>query len=429
LITIDTLRSDHLGAYGYPRGTTPCIDRWFSNGLVVERSVSAAASTPPSVVTLLSGSSPRTHQVRQFYQLLGPDVPLVSELLSDEYETAAFVSNIVLTDEAIGIADRFDHFDDFVDEREPNRVVYERKASRTTNAALAWVLGDRGPDRPLFLWVHYIDPHGPYLPPDDWPRLYRHSGERPVTAADVPDYVLDANVTDGLDYVDRYDDEIRYVDHAVGRLLSGLDATRGLQDALVILTSDHGESLLDHEEWFRHGHQVYEEVIRVPFLVRGPGVSRTVERGPVTGVDVVPTILDFAGARGGAGIEGASWYRGPRPSPGRVIEAEATNGTSHWKGVMWSGRKVMQQFARPAGLTIETRFYDLQTDPRESSPMPIPPPGVGLPVRVLEAWKSDPYLVGAPDPTRDGHRIASPKIAPRADADAIERLRALGYVE
>jgi arylsulfatase A-like enzyme len=219
------------------------------------------------------------------------------------------------------------------------------------------------------------------------------------------------------------------VDHAVGRLLSGLDATRGLRDALVILTSDHGESLLDHEEWFRHGHQVYEEVIRVPFLVRGPGVSRTVERGPVTGVDVVPTILDFAGARGGAGIEGASWYRGPRPSPGRVIEAEATNGTSHWKGVMWSGRKVMQQFARPAGLTIETRFYDLQTDPRESSPMPIPPPGVGLPVRVLEAWKSDPYLVGAPDPTRDGHRIASPKIAPRADADAIERLRALGYVE
>jgi hypothetical protein len=119
----------------------------------------------------LSGRYPPGHRVRFFYQLLDSEVPLIPELLPADWTAGAFVSNVVLTDEALGIADRFDHYDDFVDERESIRKsVYQRKAERTTDAALAW-LSAVPRDRPLFLWVHYIDPHGPYRAPDGFGRF------------------------------------------------------------------------------------------------------------------------------------------------------------------------------------------------------------------------------------------------------------------
>ena len=429
LITIDTLRADHLGTYGYPRGTSPHIDRWFTDALIVERSYSTSASTPPSMVSLLSGVVPTVHQVRQYYQLVPEDVPFVSEMLPLEYETAAFVSNIVLTNEALGIAGRFDHFDDFVDEKEPNRLIYERTARRTTNAALAWLATERDQTRPLFLWVHYIDPHGPYIPPPDWPRRFEHEGHRPVGPGDVPGYVLDATVTDAWDYVDRYDDEIRYVDHDVGRLMRILDLELGLDDALVVLSADHGESLDDHELWFRHGHGVYEEVIRVPFLMRGPGAERRIERGPSLGTDVVPTLLAFAGADPPVALSGHSWWNGRGAPSDRVIEVEATGNRGHWRAVLWPGHKLMRLFERPAGRVAATRYFDLERDPLEQSPGAEAPHASGLPRGIVDAWSEDPYLVGPPPGIAMGRKLTDPKISPRADDEALEALRALGYVD
>ncbi len=114
----------------------------------------------------------------------------------------------MLTDESIGIARRFDHYDDFVDERESKRLVFERNASRTTDAALSWLREERDPGRPLFLWIHYIDPHGPYrVPTEEGPR-FSHEGGRPLESERVHRFQLEPGVTDALDYVDRYDEEV-----------------------------------------------------------------------------------------------------------------------------------------------------------------------------------------------------------------------------
>ena len=149
LITVDTLRPDHLGLYGYERATSPNIDRHFANAAIFERAYATSANTSPSVISILTGQLPHDHGVRKFYQLLSDDVQLVTDLLPDAYQTAAFVSNIVLTDEAMGIARYFDHYDDHVDERESTRKIFERSAQRTTDAALLWIAEHRDPERPL----------------------------------------------------------------------------------------------------------------------------------------------------------------------------------------------------------------------------------------------------------------------------------------
>ncbi len=167
LITVDTLRPDHLSLFGYERKTTPHLEAWFGEtGVLCERAYSTEANTPPSVVSLLSGLLPGEHRVRRFYQLLDRSVPLVSDLLPARYTKAAFVSNMVLTDEALGIASRFDHYNDRVTEHAGWPQVWERDAEDTTDAVLPWVREEAGRDTPLFLWVHYIDPHGPYDAPD-----------------------------------------------------------------------------------------------------------------------------------------------------------------------------------------------------------------------------------------------------------------------
>jgi arylsulfatase A-like enzyme len=204
LITVDTLRADRVGLFGAARATTPHLDRFFAAGRAYTRAYSAASSTSPSVATLLTGLLPDQHRIRLFYQRVPDAVKLVTDLLPPRHQKAAFVSNMVLTDEAIGFAARFDHYDDFVDERESSRLVFERRASRTTDAALAWLAQGADPARPLFLWVHYIDPHGPYRPPPEWRRSFTHPTPQRFDAARLrmPSHALDTD--DALEYVDAY---------------------------------------------------------------------------------------------------------------------------------------------------------------------------------------------------------------------------------
>ncbi len=227
LVSVDTQRADRVGLYGYERETTPHLDRWFADGAVYLRAYATSASTTPSVVSLLSGRPPHRHGVRLLLQLLPDELDLVTDHLPDRYQSAAFVSNAVLTDESLGIARRFDHYDDFVDEREPNLLAFERNASRTTDAALSWLREERDPRRPLFLWIHYIDPHGPYRPPTKAGPRFSHEGERPLESERVHRFQLEPGVTDALDYVDRYDEEVAYVDAQVGRLLEGYARLHG----------------------------------------------------------------------------------------------------------------------------------------------------------------------------------------------------------
>jgi choline-sulfatase len=167
LICVDTLRADHVGLYGYARRTTPRIDAFFSSGRVFESAYAAAPVTTPSIVSALTGLYPHRHGVRLLMQRIAPELATVADYLRQAgYQTAGVVSNAVLTDKATGLGERFGFYDDFVDEREGFREeMYERRAARTTDAAIRWLSHERDADRPHFLFVHYIDPHGPYRPP------------------------------------------------------------------------------------------------------------------------------------------------------------------------------------------------------------------------------------------------------------------------
>ncbi|MCA9511527.1 MAG: sulfatase, partial [Myxococcales bacterium] len=429
LVTIDTLRPDHLSVYGYARPTTPSLERWFppEASAVYERAYSAEAATSPSVVSFLSGLLPQDHGVRLLHQLLPDATQLVPDLLPAAYESAGFVSNAVLAREAIGMADRFDHYDDFVDELEPVRKVFERNAARTTDAVLAWVGARADPARPLFLWVHYIDPHGPYAPPDDWPRRYAHDAPVEINPRRVNPYMRLPDVRDGLVYVDRYDEEITYADREVGRLLDGLDAALGLDDALVVFTADHGESMMEHENWFTHGYHVYDEVVRVPLLVRGAGVVPGRTRAPSSGIDVAATLLRAAGAELPPALRGADLRRPDALPPGRPILVEASDGQRQVRAIVQGGRKVVAAVS-PAGEVQGIGLFDLEADPGETTWQPaVTAPR--LQATLLEMIRRDPDPGGIPAELAAGRRPSAPRVAPGVEGEELEKLRALGYAE
>ena len=429
LITVDTLRADHLGLYGYERATTPHLDRWFGDGAIYERAYSTEANTSPSLVSILSGQLPQEHGVRLLYQLLPAATRVLSEILPDRYETAAIVSNMVLTDEAIGLASRFDHYDDFVDERESSRAVYERNAARTTDAVLHWLAGRADPARPVFLWVHYIDPHGPYRPPADRPRAFTHAVAQPIDIARVPAYQREPGVTDGLTYVDRYDEEVAYTDAEVGRLLDQFAALRSIDDTLVVFTADHGESMMEHERWFTHGYHVYDEIVRVPLMLRGPGIASARRAEPASGIDIAPTILRFIGAVPPATMRSVDLRDGTGLTATRPVFVEATwGGKKQWRAAVTGDAKWMTQVWAPSRATMQQRHYDLVGDPGELNARPWQP-NAPVPRQLVELSRTDPDPAGLPAKYAKGLLLAAPKVAPRVSAEARDRLRSLGYVE
>lgn len=452
LITVDALRADHLSAYGYGRETSPLIDAWFQDGAIFERAYSTETSTPPAMVSCLSGLLPYQHGLRMFFHLLDPSVELVSTRLSQAgYQTAAVVSNVVLTEEALGIKDRFDYYDDFVDEVERHRPIYERRASRTTDAAIRWLGTKREEGRPSFLWVHYIDPHGPYYPPAEASTDFTHEEPIPIDISRVPEYEREPDVTDGAEYVDRYDEEIAYADREIDRLLDAY-AEMGLMDrGVVIFTADHGESMMEHQGWFRHGHAVYEEVSRIPLMMLGNAIPiRGRVATPVSNADVAPTILESAGLTPPTGLYGESLFR---PRSDRTIFSEATTGMVPGvsERAAWVGtEKWVARVTRPAngadsdapqppepgennlarqGVSIETIVrYDLTDDPGELRPVAAGPDERG--VRDLEALlDKDPFPVGPLDVRRTGELLGGPKVAPNLDDESLKKLRSLGYVQ
>jgi arylsulfatase A-like enzyme len=425
LVTVDTLRADHMGIYGYERSTTPQIDRFFAEqGRVFLRAYATSAYTSPSMVSVLTGLLPQDHRVRLFLQLVGKEILLLPEMLPRDYQSAAIVSNSVLTDEAMGMGARFDFYDDFVAEREANRSAYERTARRTTEAALRWLSEERDPQRPLFLWVHYIDPHGPYGPPEEPPRRFSHAEPLPIDITRVPIVQRRKGQDDGLDYVDRYDEEIAYADAQIGRLFDAWGRLGPVDQSLVLFTADHGETLMEHERWFDHGYHVYEELVRVPLMLRGYGVPPGRSRALASSIDIAPTILRFAGVPTKPALAGLDLRDPDAIGSDRAVFAEARR----WRTAIQGDRKWMLEY-RPGRREVQSRrFYDLARDPGEQSPGPWRHEGPAT-TWLLELGERDPDPGGYPaNPTR-GRKLDAPKVSPHATPEQLEQLRALGYVE
>ncbi len=427
LVTVDTLRADHMSLYGYERRTTAHLERWLGRGRIFDRAYATETSTTPSVVSILTGLLPQRHRVRLLYQKI-PDQTLTLARLLDQagYETAAVVSNVVLTDEASGLGSHFYYYDDFVDEKEPYRRIFERRASRTTDAAIKWLRNFRPPEKPHFLWVHYNDPHGPYHPPSDRPIDFTHRLPEIIDIMRVPDYQREPGVSDGLEYVDLYDEEVAYADREIGRLLEEYDALGLMDGTLVVFAADHGETMMEHERWFTHAYHVYEPLIHVPFAIVGKGVVPGRVKTPVSLVDLVPTVIEALGLHIAGGFDGRSVGRQFGASP---VFAEATyGGGQQWRCAVTGEKKWLVAIRQEDGAVLKKTEYRIE---EEAGGVISTEWDAQSPVarKLIELARDDPDPGGWPRQFDRGQRLSAPKVAPDVDEETLEKLRRLGYVD
>jgi choline-sulfatase len=338
IVTLDTTRADYLTAYGSVRVSTPNLDRVARSGIVFEQATTVAPLTLTAHCSLFTGLLPPHHGVRD-----NGDEPLAIEhatlaevLHARGFRTAAFVGSAVLQANR-GLARGFDVYRDGVPERRWDRWRVRRAATEVVDEAVDWL--DRETGSPFFFWVHLYDAHAPYDLPEPYRALYRH---------------------------DPYAGAIAFADSQIGRLLDALEQRRLLDRTAVVIAADHGESFGDHGEQ-GHGLFVYENVLRIPLVVRVPGVApRRVAR--VTSlVDVMPTVLDFVGAPAPR-VDGAS-LAGFLMGAATPIDHEAYSETLYPQRV---GRSPLRALRDGRFKLIEAprpELYDLQADPSEERNM------------------------------------------------------------
>lgn len=373
LVSVDTLRADRLSCYGYGRETSPHVDRRIAAGGVrFTDATSASNNTSCSFASIHTGTYVRTHGVVSLaplgYEVAERFETLAESLRGMGYKTAAAVSAAHLNAKVSGLGQGFDLFVDH-DGTEPKR------RAAATNAALFPPLRERlrsgDAAAPLFLWVHYFDPHWPYDPePADLAALPLPEGSSREPLPEIkPGLAGDAEESDALrdraaEMSARYDALVRESDRGVGELLDFLERERVLPNAIVVFTADHGENLGEHGLYFNHA-RLYEPVIRVPLLIHAPGIEAAVRGDMVHTIDLFPTVLDLLNASNRApdALEGESLaplLRGRRPPARDAVFSESGN---------WRDKAVKtaagEKVVLPPGL-FGAEMYDLRADPGET---------------------------------------------------------------
>lgn len=340
IISIDTLRADRLPIYGYARGRTPALDALANDAVVFDRAYAHAPQTLPSHTSMLTGQLPFEHAVRDNlgFTLASGAVTMPGLLSQAGYATAAFVSSFVLRPDT-GLSQGFNTYDATLPasatDRSPGQV--QRPGLQTFDAADRWLSTLQG-DR-AFVFFHIYEPHKPYAPPP------------PFDTLDHP-----------------YDGEVAQADHVVGRLLDRLKALDRYDDALIVVTADHGEGLGDHGEE-EHGLFLYDEVMRVPLIVKLPGQAHAGRRAtvPVQHIDLMPTILAAAGIAAPQGLRGrdlAPVLRNTGSVAPAGIYAEALYARYHfgWSELLSLTDERYRFIEAP-----RVELYDLERDPGERS--------------------------------------------------------------
>jgi arylsulfatase A-like enzyme len=374
LIGLDTVRPDHLGAYGYERGTSPRIDQLAAEGVLFENAVSQAPWTHPSFATVFTSLYPTQHGATTVGTRMSEGFPTLAGILGEYGYATGAVINAPSLSPKFGVNRGFDHYDIL----EPWS---ERPADVVTRSALEWI--DLQHDQPFFLFVHYFDPHMPYAPAAPYDTLFDpdYGGTLGAsfnivgTAGLREEWVgqYDSWPDPDKDHiVALYDGEIAFADRAIGELIDGV-AKRGLRDrTLVVFLSDHGEEFFDHGG-LDHGHSLFDELIHVPLVVSLPGrISPTTRISQyVRLVDVMPTILDLLGLEQPPHLEGVSLkpllirtgtpHRGgERLLPPGICYAEALRHRITTKSLTAYPWKLIYDVS-----TQERLLFDLEADPGE----------------------------------------------------------------
>jgi arylsulfatase A-like enzyme len=446
LLTIDTLRADHLSAWGYVRPTSPILDGMAAEGTRFAFAQAQRPKTGPSFTSMFTGGYCSDHGVRRIGQPAACSMRFLAEEMKElGYQTHAVVANAALAREFF-----FDQgFDTYIEtwEVEPREAGLDPTGAEAVTDLAEAVIDKLHGDRPYFLWVHYVDPHEPYLPPAPYRGLFQgdeHMGppvEVPVARRNTRQswngigrrQVLDGH-TDLPFYVARYDAEIRYVDEQIARLLEALRRRGDYDRMLTVMTSDHGESLGEHNYWFDHGMFGFQTCLHVPLVIRYPGLARVgVDRAPVELVDLAPTILEVAGKR----LRDGAWMRGrslvPRlrgeAAPARPIAFGEAGYSSResWIRVATDGRFTLHRLLdradrrRVAHADVELALFDLAADPGETRNVAELHAGDLARLRAaLDAWEHAPPLPLRQESADCGDRAM--------ESDTESQLRALGYL-
>jgi arylsulfatase A-like enzyme len=411
LVTLDTTRADHLGVYGHHRATSPSLDALAGEATVYTNARSTSSWTLPAHASLFTGRFPSSHGARYDTEGehlladsieapggirargLAPGQDTLAEVLGRAgYATAAVVAGPWLL-RTFGLARGFEHYDD------AGILDYAgRPADDVTDAALRWL--EARDERPFFLFLNYFDPHFPYAPPPPHDRAFLPPGTAPDPARRAQFGAL-------------YDAEIRFADRELGRLIRGLRERGDYERTLVVVTSDHGELLGEHGEW-GHGRFLFEELVRVPLLVKPAGPSRLgrSEARPVQLLDLFPLLLESAGVPGPADIQGRAPPLVGHPLLAEVNPIASADPARRWRA-LWRGKdKLMQNDA--AGRLL----FDLESDPREQVDLAGREPSLGAQL----SQDLERAFAALPTP---------PPAAAAAEIDARTRdaLERLGYLE
>src|SRR5213593_4862711 len=396
LITIDTLRPDHLECYGYKSIRTPHINGLAADGVLVEKAYTPIPLTLPSHASIFTGTYPLFHGVRDFsgFTLSKDRTTLATMLKSAGYRTGAVVGSAVL-EARWGLNQGFDfYYDNFSFELKRDwQPIAERRGDVVVREGLGWLERNRG--GPFFLWLHLFDPHDPYEPPPPYDRQYR---ERP------------------------YDGEIAFTDENVGAILDYLKKNDLYNDSLIVLLADHGESLGEHGERY-HGFFIYDSTLRIPMVFKLPGTEVRGKRlpGPLRTIDVLPTTLQILGLSAkvrASEVQGTGAYTA---FLGKSSLAEAASYAElflpfyhfEWSPLlsMRRGRYKFIEAPRP-------ELYDTESDPGE----------------IQNLFAKESAMAGQ---LKEQLRRATAQYAPRTAADSapkevdpatLEKLQSLGYL-
>jgi choline-sulfatase len=402
LLTIDTLRADHLRCYGDRKVETPNLDAFAASADRFTHAYTPVPITLPAHTAIMTGTYPMATGIHDFSgNKLPPDaVTLARTLGAQAYKTAAFVSAAVL-DSRFGLDAGFDtyydHFD-FSRLDESSLDLIERRGDQTMDLALKWLreqsgVAAAGPRKPFFLWVHLYDPHYPYAPPEPYATRYR----------------------DRL-----YDGEIAFADSQAGRLFADLK-DRGIFDrAVIVVAADHGEGLGEHGEK-NHGFFIYNSTLHVPLMVKIPGIAPRVVQSDASLIDILPTVLDALNVAAPAGVQGRSLIADMQArniassEPRRGLYAETYLPLLHFR---WSNLRAIQEQGLAYIDAPRPELYDTRTDPGELRNLAAQRPAVAheLRAKLLSLIAKDTPGAGA-----GAQQVLT-------DPIMLERLRSLGYV-
>lgn len=423
LITVDTLRADHLGTYGYSLDTSPSIDSLATAGMQLDNVVTVRPKTSPSFATILTGTYPSRHGIHAPAMVLRPEfVTLAERLKAMGFSTGASVTNGNLAPE-FGFAQGFDSFEWGLTD-----------ASAVTDRGLAWLDSREDDSQPWHMWVHYTDPHTPYDPPSGYAERFMAEGSDSRSAREIA----------------AYDGEIFYTDKEIGRLLSWLHARPSmLERTLILFTADHGESLGEHDYWFEHGMYPYEASSHVPLILVAPSVIVPGARSDalISNVDLVPTLLDALDAPTTDAADGRSFLpllcglssEGPRSfayieagygehiGPGRTRALRRDSAKTIERLVGWARWPrspldfLWAMDARLEGGLDGPERYDLVTDPAEATNVAAVDPAlteseISRLRAIARRTGTSGFTASALDPAD-------------IDPESLRSLKALGYIE